>query len=81
MTPRFKKYCELDVVGNRMLELVTDRFGFSARTYTRVLKVARPLPIWTAAQTFMNSLSLRRFSIGVWIGNRRKFNKPSIHFK
>ncbi|MDD2733461.1 MAG: hypothetical protein PHF56_05935 [Desulfuromonadaceae bacterium] len=42
MTPRFiKKYCELDTNGNRMLELVTDRLGFSARTYTRILKVAR----------------------------------------
>ena len=44
MTPRFiKKYCELDTSGNRMLELVTDRLGFSARTYTRILKVARTI--------------------------------------
>jgi len=44
MTPRFiKKYCELDPAGNRMLELVTDRLGFSARTYTRILKVARTI--------------------------------------
>jgi magnesium chelatase family protein len=42
--PRFiKKYCELDASGNRMLELVTDRLGFSARTYTRILKVARTI--------------------------------------
>jgi magnesium chelatase family protein len=44
MTPRFiKKYCELDASGNRMLELVTDRMGFSARTYNRILKVARTI--------------------------------------
>ena len=44
MTPRFiKKYCELDNAGNRMLELVTDRLGFSARTYNRILKVARTI--------------------------------------
>jgi len=44
MTPRFiKKYCELDSSGNRMLELVTDRLGFSARTYNRILKVARTI--------------------------------------
>ena len=44
MTPRFiKKYCELDTAGNRMLELVTDRLGFSARTYSRILKVARTI--------------------------------------
>jgi len=44
MAPRFiKKYCELDASGNCMLELVTDRLGFSARTYTRILKVARTI--------------------------------------
>jgi len=44
MTPRFiKKHCELDASGNRMLEVVTDRLGFSARTYNRILKVARTI--------------------------------------
>ena len=44
MPPRFiKKFCELDAAGNRMLELVTDRLGFSARTYNRILKVARTI--------------------------------------
>ena len=44
MTPRFiKKHCELDSAGHRMLELVTDRLGFSARTYNRILKVARTI--------------------------------------
>lgn len=44
MTPRFiKKHCELDAAGNRMLELVTDRLGFSARTYNRILKVSRTI--------------------------------------
>ena len=44
MTPRFiRKYCELDPAGSRMLELVTDRLGFSARTYNRILKVARTI--------------------------------------
>jgi len=42
MTPRFiKKYCEPDAAGSRMLELVTDRLGLSARSYSRILKVAR----------------------------------------
>ncbi|QEM66771.1 ATP-binding protein [Geobacter sp. FeAm09] len=44
MTPRFiKKFCELDSAGSRMLELVTDRLGFSARTYNRIIKVARTI--------------------------------------
>ncbi len=36
-----RKHCELDATGNRMLELVTDRLGLSARSFTRILKVAR----------------------------------------
>ena len=36
-----RKHCELDAAGNRMLELVTDRLGLSARSFTRILKVAR----------------------------------------
>ncbi|KAB0671475.1 YifB family Mg chelatase-like AAA ATPase [Oryzomonas sagensis] len=44
MTPRFiKRFCELDSAGSRMLELVTDRLGFSARTYNRIIKVARTI--------------------------------------
>ncbi|HEY3309441.1 MAG TPA: YifB family Mg chelatase-like AAA ATPase [Desulfuromonadaceae bacterium] len=44
MTPRYiKKHCELDNAGSRMLEVVTDRLGFSARTYNRILKVARTI--------------------------------------
>lgn len=42
MTPRhIRKHCELDPSGNRLLEMVTDRLGLSARSYTRILKVAR----------------------------------------
>lgn len=44
MTPRFiKKFCEPDAAGSRMLELVTDRLGLSARSYSRILKVARTI--------------------------------------
>jgi magnesium chelatase family protein len=44
MPPRMiRKYCELDAAGNRMLEMVTDRLGLSARSYTRILKVARTI--------------------------------------
>ncbi|HZV81152.1 MAG TPA: YifB family Mg chelatase-like AAA ATPase, partial [Geobacteraceae bacterium] len=42
MTPRLiRKHCELDAAGNRLLEMVTDRLGLSARSYNRILKVAR----------------------------------------
>jgi magnesium chelatase family protein len=44
MPPRFiKKFCTPDDAGQRLLELVTDRLGLSARSYTRILKVARTI--------------------------------------
>jgi len=44
MTSRqIRKYCEPDAAGHRLLELVTERLGFSARAYTRILKVARTI--------------------------------------
>lgn len=44
MPPRFiKKFCEPDTAGHRLLEIVTDRLGLSARSYTRILKVARTI--------------------------------------
>lgn len=44
MTPRqIRKFCEPDPAGHRLLELVTERMGFSARAYTRILKVARTI--------------------------------------
>jgi len=44
MTPRLiRKHCELDASGNRLLEMVTDRLGLSARSYNRILKVSRTI--------------------------------------
>jgi magnesium chelatase family protein len=36
-----KAYCELDMEGTRLLESAMDRFGFSARAHSRILKIAR----------------------------------------
>ena len=38
-----RKFCSVDAQGQKLLEMVTDRFGFSARTYSRILKVARTI--------------------------------------
>lgn len=38
-----KKHCELDAGGHRMLELAGEKLGFSARSYSRILKVARTI--------------------------------------
>lgn len=44
MAPRqIRKFCEPDAGGHRLLEVVTEKLGFSARAYTRILKVARTI--------------------------------------
>jgi magnesium chelatase family protein len=44
MKPRqIRQFCLLDEAGQKLMEMVTDRLGFSARTYTRLLKVARTI--------------------------------------
>jgi magnesium chelatase family protein len=40
---QIRKHCELDAAGHRLLELVTEKMGLSARAYTRILKVARTI--------------------------------------
>lgn len=44
MRPRhLLRFCQPDAVGQALLEQVTDRLGLSARSYTRILKVARTI--------------------------------------
>jgi len=38
-----RKFCAVDDSGQELLALVTDRLGLSARTYSRILKVARTI--------------------------------------
>ena len=38
-----RRFCILDEESRKLLEMVTDRLGLSARTYTRILKVARTI--------------------------------------
>ena len=40
---QIKTHCKLDADGHRLMEMVVDRLGFSARAYTRILKVARTI--------------------------------------
>ncbi|MDT8420953.1 MAG: ATP-binding protein, partial [Desulfuromonadales bacterium] len=37
------RFCQLDPGGKKLLEQVTDRLGLSARSYTRILKLARTI--------------------------------------
>lgn len=44
MTNRhIKKHCQIDEASQRLLEVAIDKFGLSARAYTRILKVARTI--------------------------------------
>jgi magnesium chelatase family protein len=44
ITPKMqKKYCEIDPAGEALLKNAVERLGFSARSYTRILKVARTI--------------------------------------
>jgi magnesium chelatase family protein len=38
-----RKFCPVDEQGQKLLEMVTDKMGLSARTYSRILKVARTI--------------------------------------
>jgi magnesium chelatase family protein len=38
-----KKSCQIDEASQKLLEMVIDKFGLSARAYTRILKVARTI--------------------------------------
>lgn len=44
MTPRYlRHFCKVDAEGARLLEMVVDKLGMSARAYDRILKVARTI--------------------------------------
>lgn len=38
-----EKYCELDNLGRKIIEKAFENYGLTARTYTRILKVARTI--------------------------------------
>jgi magnesium chelatase family protein len=44
LTPKLqKKHCEIDSAGEGLLKNAVERLGFSARSYARILKVARTI--------------------------------------
>ncbi|HEY5975729.1 MAG TPA: hypothetical protein VIU41_13400 [Geobacteraceae bacterium] len=59
----------MDATGNRLLKLVTDHFGLSARSYNRILKAT-----WRQAKRCASSTCPRRSSTAVW--TRRTASVP-----
>ncbi|OEU75869.1 MAG: ATP-dependent protease [Desulfuromonadales bacterium C00003068] len=46
-----RKYCAVDSTGEKLLAIVTDKLGLSARTYSRILKVARTIADLAGSET------------------------------
>lgn len=42
-TRHIRKFCPVNEEGQQLLEMVVDRLGMSARSYSRILKVARTI--------------------------------------
>ena len=42
-TRHIRRFCKLDPQGDALLERVTDKLGLSARSFTRILKLARTI--------------------------------------
>ncbi len=52
LTPKLqKRYCEIDKVGEDLLKNAVERLGFSARSYARILKVARTVADLESSET------------------------------
>jgi len=41
--PDIKKFCVIDEASHKLLEMAVDKLGMSARTFTRILKIARTI--------------------------------------
>jgi len=50
-----RRFCAVDKEGQRLLEMVTDKLGLSARTYSRILKVARTIADLAGDETIHHS--------------------------
>jgi len=50
-----RKFCPVDEQGHKLLEMVTDRLGLSARSYSRILKVARTIADLAGSDTIQQA--------------------------
>jgi predicted ATPase with chaperone activity len=69
MTNRhIKKFCQIDETSQKLLEMAIDKFGLSARVYTRILKVARTIADLEGQEDILPLTSPKRSSTGHWTG-------------
>ncbi|MFD1551072.1 magnesium chelatase [Putridiphycobacter roseus] len=50
-----EKYCQIDDNGNRLLKLAMDKMGLSARSYARILKVARTIADLAGSESILSA--------------------------
>ncbi|TVR38872.1 MAG: ATP-binding protein [Cryomorphaceae bacterium] len=74
LTPKLMKvYCEVDEAGNRLLKNAVERLGFSARSYARILKVARTIADLEASHSIQSrhvaeAIQYRSLDREGWLG-------------
>ncbi|HKI51943.1 MAG TPA: GTP-binding protein EngB [Geothermobacteraceae bacterium] len=54
-TRHIKRFCTLDSAGEALLAKVTDRLGLSARSFSRILKVARTIADLAEAESIQTA--------------------------
>ncbi len=62
-------YSQLGSAENQLMEQAFSALGLTARTYHKILKVARTIAIWRGLWKSKKNISKRRLVTGQWIRN------------
>ena len=69
-----KRYCNVNVDAEKLLETAINKLGLSARAYSRVLKVGRTIADLAGSEDIQSATSPKRFSIEAWIAESNKLS-------